>query len=823
MKDTTIIGYYYANNQPTSINFYTWNDTKSSYEKYEKNIDEYTLQSTTTSKFYQTIASELVVAEGAIDYIEQGTNRVVLLRNESFGIDVARFGTGEDIYKTLEINASIDDNKNFLVDNLIRNYWFYKRYVSYLYFMDSENSNKKTYILYNEGALTDANPTNYYYINKSGQKQFVQLLSENFKDDAFTIYLYKVSSLADKVKIGTSAGDLTFSAFLSGTDKEIIAQVEKNYDSQYGNYDLKGSQMYHKQGEKYYPIFRIEDYRSQPDSFLTPTEKAQIATIYDDTNKVFKGKSARFYVKIEDQLFYLLAETESTNNNVNILYTYADLGEKDGKKQYAFTNSSRTAIFKNIDFYYVKIEENYYPVELTPHLDQSGLCRSYYYTPETMTDNIVVVNGVSYCFDYETKYLYTTGSINEKVQFLKNGPNDDDPQISFKMYTPVNDNYTIILEAEKTNIWQFSGVNINSLPSPNIGFWYNNNQYGYVGYINFRQDDLSYIKSTVVKEDFAYKDVYDPYVEGDEQVLLYQNERIYDVAEKYINIVFKDSSYNQILYQKDGEDISARTDLLLQIKDFCDGKYDLKKLLGSLITVGRFYTTLDSNIVTGVDILVPVTIPLIDKTKENKPFEITVTVRYFIDIISDTTNIDGTIYAIPIYSRNVVEYTNTSVSSGGSKITIDINEMNYTYFENEGNIYTHYFNPINSNFLKFAILDQTKYDLLINSLNYPDKLTFLFNNTNFDTKIPVLSQDKNVHSIVFDFSQTEWVSNNGESFTWELPEGDYYIIAYHEKIVQVAEGIKTSYVIRTSDNVIKVKVDDNGNIQSTIQKYQKNI
>ena len=159
-------------------------------------------------------------------------------------------------------------------------------------------------------------------------------------------------------------------------------------------------------------------------------------------------------------------------------------------------------------------------------------------------------------------------------------------------------------------------------------------------------------------------------------------------------------------------------------------------------------------------------------------------VKYNIPIITDTTNIEGTIYAIPIYSRNLIEFKEKSVTTSGSAVNINVNEMSYIYFENEGNIYTHYFNARNGDYLKFALLTQEQFELITNAelSNYPDQLTFLLNKYS----IPVQSQEDG-NRLSFDF------------ITSGLDDGDYYIISYYEKVVTE----DTSYAIRLSDNVIK--------------------
>jgi len=824
MENTMIFGYYYANNQPTNVEFYTWDDSGNEYTMYEENIDEYTLQSTSVTMAYEVKDNQISKIEEAKVYKDADSN-IILYSSEAYGIDVAKFGTRDDIYTTAEITGIIQSNRDFLTNNLIRNYWFYRNYTAYLYYDDGATettAGTPRRIKYDnsDGALTK-----FYYVKADGGKQYVQLLTDKIAEDAVNVYIYKVNSASDVIVFSDS---LKLKDVIQTTTYGVVkAKLEKSY-----SYDLPGSAMYAYESkditsteqinvEKYFPIKKIENYKDDP--FLDSLDAAKIEKMYNATTGKY---SARFYVEIRGKIYYMVAETSSSNNNVNILYNYEKITE-DGVEKYVFTDSGLTADVKNIDTYYLRVTTGDDGYKFIPVQQKAILCTRdgtiYYspYTTEYKTDDGDSIpnavnylyqcsyNGQTYYFNYNDKTFYKDPSFMTKVTI-------DDIGAPFSAYTPVNSNYRIILEESNTN-WQFSGVNINSLPSPNIGFWYNNNSYGYVGYINFRDSDLSYISSTVAAEDFAYKEVYSPY---ESNKLLFKNERIYDVAEKYINIVYNDSKYDVLSTSKtdDGAPLTHREYMIYQIDKFCKG-YKLDNFLKSLITVGNFYTTKESNVVKSVDILIPVTIDL--ENGIDGKFQITITVKYNIDIIDTNTNIDGKIYAIPIYSRNVIEFNNdeNSITVNDSKLTIKADQMYTIYFENEGNIKTHYFNTINKQYLKFALLDSRQYNLLLESNNHPDMLSFILNKY----EIPVISQEKG-NSIIFDFSNTDWLTekDDGSTFELELTKGEkYYIIAYYEKVISTLEGV--SYVIRTSDNIIAVEYKENGTVEPKIQGYVKEV
>ena len=61
-RNMSLIGYYYANNKPTNIQFYTWDDSTGSYTIYTQNIDEYTLQSSNSSSSFTESSTTIIEA-----------------------------------------------------------------------------------------------------------------------------------------------------------------------------------------------------------------------------------------------------------------------------------------------------------------------------------------------------------------------------------------------------------------------------------------------------------------------------------------------------------------------------------------------------------------------------------------------------------------------------------------------------------------------------------------------------------------------------------------------------------------------------------------
>lgn len=761
-NNITLVGYYYANNKPTSINFYTWSDSSNSYKEYTNNIDEYTLQSTTNSYAFTADNStlELKLALGSQNYMTE-SGELTLLTNESFGVDVAKFGVQKsDLYTTSEIpiGAEQPKNKEFITNNLIRDYWFYRRYTVKLY-VGNENDPQENwkYIFYD---TSDLSLTHFYYID-GGNRQYVQLFSGNLNDNNFAVYAYKVSKESDKLNLDSTTFD-------SRKSEMIELGIYKDYA-----YDWVGSQMFvYKPGsdakdDRYYKLNKIEDYKDDEQLKDNAGLRATVAMM-DNGDDTYK---ARFYTIIEGRVYFMvLTGTNGDKSNVVQFYNY---GKDATTGEYVFTKDTTLNNYQglgivNIDNYFLKVENDFYKVNYLDYKDAQGsvYCNPYLYGSRNETNYCDYVNeageSIRYYFNYSNKTFYTDYTFKTKVTDKVLGTD-------FKVYTPVNPNYTVIIgtQGNSANL-SYLGVNINTLPSPNIGFWYNNNTYGYIGYIPLTDADVSYIVSTVT-QNFQYSTY--PYLNNS-----IQNERIYDVLIKYIDALYKGNYTDKvvsIMYEK--------------AKNFCDG-YGLNDLLGSLITVGDFYTTNNSteglidNIVTGVQILIPVTLKLdFDCDGKHISETLTVSVKYNINVISDSTSIEGTIYAIPIYSRNVVEFTENSITKRGtdSIIEIDTNQMYAIYFETISNMYTHYYSSQTGQDLKLIVLNEVQYGLMKNSNNYPDELTYLINKYN----ISPVEIDSNTLTASIGFA--------------DYSQGTYYVVAYYEK-----EDL--SYVIRTSDNVVKV-------------------
>lgn len=121
-RNITLYGYYYSNNTPTNIQFYTWNndwnENSPAYLPYTNNKEEYTLSSSNE-------VSSFNVEDGYLTPVENGNyvdseGRVIFNSKTEFGVDSSGFSN--DNFNSNEI-ASTDIS---LLNNILKTYWYYE-------------------------------------------------------------------------------------------------------------------------------------------------------------------------------------------------------------------------------------------------------------------------------------------------------------------------------------------------------------------------------------------------------------------------------------------------------------------------------------------------------------------------------------------------------------------------------------------------------------------------------------------------------------------------------------------------------------------------
>ena len=392
------------------------------------------------------------------------------------------------------------------------------------------------------------------------------------------------------------------------------------------------------------------------------------------------------------------------------------------------------------------------------------------------TTNIVKVmiatNTYETCyFDYNTKTLYA----NVKASFDN------------KIYCAVNENYKINAVI-KTDLWLIDNITIKLLPSPNIGFWYNGEQYGFVGYIEMNKDVFDglvkkgdagggegagageiylefsnlitavYTKDAFASGRFATTEMYNDFLNG----------RSFDEA--YDDFVFN-------LREQVGTRIS---------------EYTMDDFLSDLLTAEEYkYVDGNTTAINYIKVNIPVTFEnLIVDPRTGKQISLSVIAQHEFDIISTNTVVDTKISAIPIYSPFEMEFTETSyVSSGDNKsIQVDTSKMHVWHFEISSNS-TYVYNKANGDYLNFVVLNLEQYaELKANSSNIADYLTHMMN----------------VGKFVMKYSET-----SGSSLvnikSDELGDGKFVVLSYYNKTGIIIEANK--HVVRVSDNMLYLDID----------------
>ena len=121
-RNITLYGYYYSNNTPTNIQFYTWNndwnENSAAYVPYSNNKEEYTLSSSEENSPYTVTDGYLTPVNGAPNLVDD-EGRAVFKSRVEFGVDSSGFSN--DKFNSEEI-AQTDVS---LLNNILKTYWYY--------------------------------------------------------------------------------------------------------------------------------------------------------------------------------------------------------------------------------------------------------------------------------------------------------------------------------------------------------------------------------------------------------------------------------------------------------------------------------------------------------------------------------------------------------------------------------------------------------------------------------------------------------------------------------------------------------------------------
>jgi hypothetical protein len=688
-KNITLYAYYYAQNKPTSIQFYTWDDATSSYKLYTGNKDEYTLNSNVTSSAFATENGNLVAKSGQTEYVDD--DKIAKINTKlQYGVDASGFGQDGYTLTDFRDDASSGGTDINVLNTLLRTYWYYLEAYDALYI--ESGGSFVSYIYY------DTSCGYFYYLNSSNSKVKVEISCSG----------------------QPTAEDVSYTYNLVGNSTKRELKVTTLY-----KYNIAGAKLYVKYIDSYYELTEIDDQGNATPEYTTTW---------------LKSHRPRYYTEILGTRYYLLPQVKDSAAwaNSETLYTSAGV------------HASLSHSIVSLDSYYIIQNEEYFEVKYQTSTDSSG---STYINPYTMPGRVqLVVDGTSryYYLNYNDQTLYTSVSFIEKATF------------DHKVYCAVNDNFAI--NAINTDSkWTFSGTTINALPSPNNGFWYNNEQYGFIGYINASDDTLAALKEA--------SDDTSEWVSG---------SGIYSIFSNYIDALFG-SSKSETYIANLKIAVAARV-----------SAYTISDMLSSLL-IADSYTYSGTNI-DYVTINIPCSFENIEFEDENgvlQTISLSVIVKQQFKLVSKQTTVEGNIYAVPIYSPYVMEFKQEAISTSGTTITIESNDMNVWHFETTSDT-THVYNKANGDMLNFVVLSKEQYlELYNNSSNIAEYLTYMLSNGKY---IETMAEKEIAGSFKTDIS-----------YNFAGNEGDFYIFSFYYKTG--IEGSSSNYVIRVSDNFVHVNAD----------------
>ena len=699
-RNITLYAYYYSRNNPTSLQFYTWDDASRSYKLYTGNSDAYTLNADIVDSPFVTNSSNLLEEKEEKVFYTDDNGYAMINIGTKYGVDQVLFKEQQITLSELSNDPNRTDDVD-VMKKLLRSYWYYTMSYDVLYYNDNGT---KRYICY------DHEKKNFYYKNAAGTKVVVDVYTKDYE------YYQMVKG---------------------GVYTDLISE-DKIY------YDFDGAKLYVKilgagsgDIDKYFEIKPLTD--------------AEILSYYGagtSTGKTFvENYDFRYYVDMFGERYYFMPRNKgATYSSSRTLYT-------DDNNIYHGTYSIET-----LDMNYIIYNGHYYPVEYVSSDYNGG--GSSYVNPYKLENKVKFkVDGVekTYYLNYEDRYLYDTSGYVNKVS-----------SITYKTYCPVNYNYTInskYNEAER--YWEIIGITINQLPSPNLDYWYNNAEYGFVGYIRFDSDEFD----VLINPDGPINTQFIKYVDS-----------------RYAN---KSAVY--------------RANLKSAIASRIASDYTIDKFLSSFMSAASYKLSSDGSYVEVVVVNIPCSfedITFVDENGESQTISLSIIAQHEFMVINKSMIIDTDIMAIPIYSPYVMKFNSNSqtLDTSTKLVTIKPKQMNVWHFDTSGSS-THIYNTANGDYLNFVILKKDQYNYFYDQLN-----------TTISTTISSILQSmiyKNSYKEIYVESvdsATVPVSINMASYE----AGEYFIFSYYYK-----SGLQDS-VVRVSDNFIHITITSGGGISSEV-------
>lgn len=748
-RNISLYGYYYANNKPTSLTFYTWDDNSSSYVEYSRNSEEYTLTSNITTNAFvkkdgQVIANSTISVSELVD--ESGY--AMISNNNQYGVDGSGFGNGGFTEKEFPQEGLI--RLDFL-NKILQTYWYYQDSYSVLVF----NSGGGSYYL-KYGTIDDK--SGFYYVNS--RSQIVKVLV--WSDDMVNFFMQEAND--------------DWATPKSSTKTKL--DVETKY-----NYNFRGSKLYVKYNngstDKYYELKEL--------SVDELTNLYGSASAVPNSLKYYSSAGAwvdskyRYYFEMNGTKYFVSDKYISTAADSINFY------KEDGTESGLNIDGTQYTI-ETLFNYYIKINEEFTKCNFKVLFDSSGSAYVNPYEFET-TVNLKIDGTVNtYYLDYTSKYLFANYDASTNTYSNRAG-------FTYRTYSPLNTNYSISPVLD--NGWKVNEINVKSLPSPNSGFWYGDNQYGHIGYIEFKMDDLDKLKTSGESDAGSVSS-------SESDGLIYQE------ILKYINYNY--SGRDEIFIN------NLKSAVGVAINDY--GFDDLLKKL--LVANSYIYESETSTKITGVNVNIPIefmNLEVINELGVKESVSISVVVVAEFKLVSTSTVIDTNIYGIPIYSPFMMKYAKDAATVNDSDDKLDLNidtsKFYASHFETKNGV-SYIYDRKSGDYVQFVLLNKDNFDFIYNNKqdisNYMSSLVNqirgLENASDRIKSQPEISDSPESQTIMFDMTT--------------LTPGEYFVFAFYYKTNSSSEI--TPVITRVSDNFVYAKVEagaESNTVSVSVMDFEK--
>ena len=779
-RDIVLYGYYYAVNAPTSIKFYRWNDENRNYIEYPGNKNQYTLRADIQATDYfidsEAAGGEEVTPAAEGDETPVITQKPVKLKNNptnyidenniakiktfnAYGIDSTSFG-GQ--FTENDFSQSGDTLDLQLLERVLQTYWYYRDSYLALYF--KEGGTTKRYIRYD--SVQDADGIGFYYLNSAGAKVPIVVYSSDMVN-----FTYLLSDTARENVTGTP-------------DTAPYLEEETLF-----KYNFVGANLYMKEGKD---PFDPNDFDKYFRMYEVTSEMIQDAESTQSTSSVswfIVNYQPRFYYDMNGKRYYFLARNEHGSRACNTIY-YVNPSAAAGSG-ISYESSANITYLKN---YYVNYGSEYFTINYKVYTDGPNQYINPLHDPETNTVTVTTATGDVDCyFNYEEGLLYNVAT-GQRVSF------------DHYIYCPINENYKVQLK-QSGGSWTTGDITIKSLPSPNINYWYDDDEYGFVGYIMLTDKILESMKKApsndatddggVIYQTFkTYMQLV--YSKSNFAEAKFANSTLYN---QFLNGRSLDDAYNEFYLNLDRE---VRNRIL---------RYDEDAFMSSLLQAERYRYSKEGllDIIAGVYVNVPITFNnLMTDPRTGEPLNISVTVQNeepFTMISANTVvSQEDDIYAIPIYTLNVVRFNRSAITTPDTTtVNVDLNKMDIWHFKLSSDS-SYVYNRANGDYLKFALLDADQYTRLyeegilgdkttlegtlnsiISSMSTEDKTKFVFT----EGPLPAGQEDVKYVPNTLDINLSNCT-----------PGRDYVLVAYYN--ISGIDNEDEAYVVRVSDNVVHI-------------------